>query len=246
MVQMVHYALILMDCQMPVMDGYAATRVIRQLPGPERKSLIIALTAHALIGERDKVVAAGMDDYLTKPLREDAIRETLRRRLARRPGPSMSGRPAVGPSPLGPTPVRTTVAGPAAVEFGECSELTAVESLSPALVALLLSRFPGDLEQLRGAVSHADVEQTRSLVHKIKGSCLAVGAEAMAARAARLETQAKHGDMSQAGAAYEELVRRFAIVEAATSARPSRRISTMLGWRALWTSTSWGMSIHLR
>jgi len=75
------YGLILMDCQMPEMDGYEATRRIRERQVGRQRTPIVALTAHAMVGDREQCLECGMDDYLTKPLRPDALVATLKKWL---------------------------------------------------------------------------------------------------------------------------------------------------------------------
>jgi CheY-like chemotaxis protein len=71
------FDLVLMDCQMPEMDGFEATRHIREHFAPERGPVIIALTANAMEGEREKCLAVGMDDYLSKPMKPEQLKEML-------------------------------------------------------------------------------------------------------------------------------------------------------------------------
>jgi polar amino acid transport system substrate-binding protein len=166
MVQQREYAVVLMDCQMPVMDGYTATREIRAWEGDRRHTPIIALTAHAMAGERDKVLSAGMDDYLSKPLKPHALEKMLERYTARGRDEEPPSEPSVVAAPPPPEePARAPV------------ELDLELERSPRLSSLFLARTPEILVELDAAVAAADATRIRDRAHKLKGSCLAVGAE---------------------------------------------------------------------
>jgi signal transduction histidine kinase/DNA-binding response OmpR family regulator len=96
------FALVLMDCQMPIMDGYTAAKRIREREGNRRHTRIVALTAHALAGEREHCASVGMDGFLTKPIRAEALQELLAGWLASEP-PAEAGTPA---PPRGEPPAR--------------------------------------------------------------------------------------------------------------------------------------------
>ena len=71
------YLLVLMDCQMPEMDGYEATRRIRQISGKRHYTPIVAITANAMLGDKEKCLDAGMDGYMSKPVKMDLLQEVL-------------------------------------------------------------------------------------------------------------------------------------------------------------------------
>jgi len=86
-----HFDVVFMDCQMPVMDGYEATRCIRELDGPRGNVPIVAMTAHAMQSDRDRCIAAGMSEYMSKPISKSATRAILKRYLGDRCSGRLTG-----------------------------------------------------------------------------------------------------------------------------------------------------------
>ena len=180
MVQANRYAAVLMDCQMPVMDGYTATRTIRAWETKGQHTPIIALTAHALAGERDKVLAAGMDDYLSKPLKPHSLERMLQRYVGEF---EASGDRSGVPEDSG---------------MASLTELDTNVQRSSRLCKLFIDRVPETLDELDEGVANNDAKTVREKAHKLKGSCLAVGAELMATLAGKLQAEAEKGDLYNA------------------------------------------------
>jgi CheY-like chemotaxis protein/HPt (histidine-containing phosphotransfer) domain-containing protein len=185
------YPLVMMDCQMPVLDGYQATAEIRRRQVAGAHVPIIAVTAHAFEGEREKALAAGMDDYVTKPLTHAALREVLRRWW-----PAADGRG---------THERATadVATPPPESAKESATRSGTRSTSPepavdrppssAVAQVFLRVVPEQLALLSAAVERGELAEVRRAAHKLKGACLAVREPSMAQLCARLETQPQDG-----------------------------------------------------
>jgi CheY-like chemotaxis protein/HPt (histidine-containing phosphotransfer) domain-containing protein len=153
---------VLMDCQMPVMDGCAAAREIRKLGGVRAQVPIIALTANAHDSERDKVLAAGMNAFLTKPVRDAQLASTLQRQLAVA-AEAKSDAPNTGDA------------------SADLPELDAQVARSAQVIALCLRLWPEQLHALGQAERTGDFVTMRAQAHKLKGGAGSVGAVCLAA-----------------------------------------------------------------
>ncbi|MYN27287.1 response regulator [Duganella levis] len=204
-VQADDFDLILMDCQMPVMDGFAATTEIRrheQQRGRARSLPIIAITANALQGDRESCLAAGMDDYLSKPYTQQALGQTLARwiSLPRVPAPSA----ALAEPPSDDEPINQQA-------------LDNIRALSPANGDALLERVlqaflndtPGHLHTLRQAIAADDAEQLRKTAHSLKSSAANVGANALAQRSKELEQLGRNETTAGAAVLLADMERSF-------------------------------------
>jgi CheY-like chemotaxis protein len=208
-VQSGNYSAVLMDCQMPVMDGYAATRAIRDMERDGKHIPIIALTAHALVGERERVFAAGMDDYLTKPVRVDALRKTLARLLD---GDGERERASTESDP------QELVYAEVANNIPELDDTRR----SAKVIELVLKHVPMQLDALEAAIESSDATATRAQSHKLKGSTASIGARRMAAVSEALQRASESGDLSSAPAAMRSLRTSFATVQVALEVELAR------------------------
>jgi CheY-like chemotaxis protein/HPt (histidine-containing phosphotransfer) domain-containing protein/two-component sensor histidine kinase len=171
-----HYDLVFMDCQMPEMDGYQATGAIRaREDGTSAHLTVVAMTAHALKGDRERCLAAGMDDYLSKPLRPAELDAVLERWL--------------GATPAGPAAAvpEATAAGALVDEARMRVFRDDYPEIIEQLVELFADSTPPLLSELRAGSERGDGDAVRRAAHKLKGSCQNIGASWLATLATDIE-----------------------------------------------------------
>ena len=176
---------VLMDCQMPEMDGYAATQELRRREGEARHTPVIAMTAAAMEGDREQCIAAGMDDYVTKPIRPETLREALERWIV--PDAEVEA----GPEPEPVSEPVASLSGAAELDEERLALLRELDDGDGALLALLAEEFTAEASRqvgvLREAVAEGDPEAVERAAHSIKGSSANLGATRLCELSTRLE-----------------------------------------------------------
>jgi two-component system, sensor histidine kinase and response regulator len=176
------YAAVLMDCQMPEMSGYDATLELRQREQGSSRIAVIALTANALLGDREKCLDAGMDDYLPKPLDPHDLDRILRR-WAPRVSAHQDTDPATDPVPS---------SGPLdQVRFQQF--LGEMGDAATVMIDLFAKQTPDLLVSMRAAIKATDATTLQENAHKLKGGCLTLAATQMGEHCATLEVRAGEG-----------------------------------------------------
>jgi CheY-like chemotaxis protein len=170
---------VLMDVQMPDMDGFEATRRILEVAEKVRKTKprVIAMTANALPGDRERCLAAGMTDYITKPVRPAALAAALKRRYD-------------GAAGDGERSGITDVLDAQVLEDLRMLEETSGATLIADLAAQFRVDVPARIEELQAAARGSDVVSLRSIAHRLRGSAGAVGANRVFVTATEIESSA--------------------------------------------------------
>ncbi|MDT8991394.1 response regulator [Curvibacter sp. APW13] len=214
MVNQHRYDGVLMDCQMPVMDGFEATRIIRS--HPEHATLpILAMTANAMSGDRELCLQAGMNDHIGKPIDVAQLFSTLAR--------------WVTPSGQGPQlePAASPAASRAALPRIEGLDLDLAQRRmggNSALIAKLLARFAHTqadaAQRIATALEAQDLETATRDAHTLKGLAGNIGAMALSEQAQALESMLRTGDTDQARAALPALAAQLQAMTGAITAAP--------------------------
>jgi CheY-like chemotaxis protein/HPt (histidine-containing phosphotransfer) domain-containing protein len=202
-VQQAPYDVILMDVLMPELDGFAATQMIRQQLPDDQQPAIIAMTAYALSGDKEQCFAAGMDGYVSKPVRIDALVQALDQVRSRTASPNTAGsrsgpyaEPAVeqpssqSPHPPPHHPIDTAFMTEFFTAFGDTSTIMQRE-----LISLFLDSVPGHMDALRTALAEQKSAIIYRKAHTLKSSCAQLGAKHLSRLFLHMETMGKEGTL---------------------------------------------------
>ena len=213
------FAVVLMDCRMPRLDGFDATRAVRAHEDGDRRVPIVAMTASVLEGERERCLAAGMDDFLTKPVNASDLERVIRRWSDDRPteraassSSASTGKPSGGP-----------VLDEARVRMLHELKKDGV-SFFERTAASFMARAGDQVVAIREAIDAGDAARLQGSAHQLKGSALNLGLPLVGAAAARLEACGDAGRTTGADDLLDELVREVeravaALQEATTGSR---------------------------
>ncbi|MGH9378396.1 MAG: response regulator, partial [Terriglobia bacterium] len=205
------FHLVLMDIQMPVMGGFEATAAIREREKAAGGHIpIIAMTAHAMIGDRKKCLEAGMDGYVSKPVKIKALLDAID---AQAPSGVSLAEPMPPPPqpPLQPQPHQLPPPRPPRPNAGvldrekTLAQLEGDVQLLGEMASLFLHEIPKQMESTRAALENRDIKSLANLAHTIKGSVANFSAEAALRASLQLENTAKQGNLAEAGKAYQGL-----------------------------------------
>nr|MBA2769796.1 response regulator [Sporichthyaceae bacterium] len=189
-----HYDGVLMDCQMPGMDGYETTMALREQFADRPRLPIIAMTASAMKGDREKCLAAGMDGYVTKPLRAAALTDALTTYVGGL-HPSDPAGPTGDAAAEDITPADRPVLDPDVLDNLREVEAPGGPPVVADIVSDFLDQIPVAVADLRAALDREDAEEVAAIAHRCKGSSSSLAAARLAELFATLEEHAHAGDL---------------------------------------------------
>jgi PAS domain S-box-containing protein len=234
-VRLHHYAVVLMDCQMPVMDGYEATEKLREIEGADRHTCVIAVTATAMAADRERCLAAGMDDYLAKPLSLQSLAAVLAHWAPDKSDPNLATVPVhrargrrSGPAQLDDTADASAAAEAPALDAQIIARLErlgadAGEDLVEQLTALFLADADMGVVAMRDALAAQDAAALVRSAHSLRGASANVGANALAGLCVTLEADSACGNLAAGRAQLAALETELGRVRSALRSRAAQR-----------------------
>ena len=186
-VQEKDYSLVLMDVQMPEMDGFTATTEIRKLGGKIGSIPIVAITAHALMGDKEKCLSIGMDDYITKPIVAENLMKSIDNLLK------------IGVKEEAKVEQKTETTNEIVFDFDHLNKVSmGDESFQREVIASYVDDVYTRYQKLESHVAESDFKKIISEAHTIKGASYSVGAKKIGDEALAVEISGKHNDLESA------------------------------------------------
>ncbi|MDO8652183.1 MAG: response regulator [Undibacterium sp.] len=218
------YDAVLMDWQMPVMDGFEATRLIRAQPRFAQLP-ILAMTANAMAGDREKCLAVGMNDHIAKPIDVEQLLTVLTHWIKRRPDASVPVQPAIAPAPDSAAPLAAEyVPVLAGVDVAAALQrLRGNLAQYHKLLALFAQNYPDVIAQMRAQFGAGERDAAQRQVHTLKGLAANIGADALMRAAQVLEHAIKHHEDARVDALLDGLAPPLQALLQAIAALPSRQ-----------------------
>jgi CheY-like chemotaxis protein/HPt (histidine-containing phosphotransfer) domain-containing protein len=201
-IERVSYDLVLMDCRMPEMDGYEATRQIRAREGPARHIKILAMTAQAHSDDERMCLDAGMDDYISKPLNIEGLAAVLDRVLGAQTKTAYEAAQAPHPRTEADRPEG---AQGSALDAVTMASLHAQDGLLDGLIETVMKEVPQQLQRISASLARADGENAAIAAHSLKSIAAIFGARRMQNSAANVERAADAGAIENARSEFEQL-----------------------------------------
>lgn len=226
------YDLVLMDCQMPEMDGYEACRRIRDPKTDIRNHTIpvIALTGHSMKGDREKCIEAGMNDYITKPLDANELAGALLKWMPAEKGAGSANSSITGGRTRNETDAHDATSTPVFDEEEVIGRLDGDLDLLRIVVAGFLEDLPRQIDILDGHLDAGDLTSARLQAHMIKGAAATIGAEATREAAFKIEQAGKADDIEAMSALLPLLNEQFEKFKQVWERRAEKQNSGKVKW----------------
>jgi CheY-like chemotaxis protein/HPt (histidine-containing phosphotransfer) domain-containing protein len=207
------YDLVLMDIQMPVMDGYQATAAIREMEGDKKHTTIIAMTAHAMEGDREKCINAGMDDYLSKPINPQELFKTITKWVRPKLEDEFSEEPPLPEEARTAQVIKSQQGAPLIDMEAAMARFGNDRDFFREMAEEFLNYVPEQIKVLEEAVQSDDTDSVQKTAHSIKGAAGNLSAQKIFSLALIIENKGRSKDIADVSPLIEDMKTEISAVQ---------------------------------